>query len=306
MADRTHSETENSRYGRYINLDILDDLLESIHALKDEEKYILSLDDSVEDTLKDVLHTYLKWHQIKVIPNAKKHVLGTLHQSPSRLVLESKDQKSFSYYYDNLDTKIDVKNLKSNVLKYLGFYDMTFQSSSDNTDIFTAIMTIREFYRHNMKSHKDCVITVNNTDINTIKALSYSNSTGLAIGISNNKIDMDTLTTHCKESSEFISSIILPDEVDNVKEVCDLVHQHDIKVIKIASYKDILKETYLADCGVDIIVFGPVATTQELHYYLPNHKQDNTGFALGFGTVSQTAYNRKSIQICKNIPVKNG
>jgi formyltetrahydrofolate synthetase len=110
MADRTYSETENSRYGRYINLDILDDLLESIHELKDDQKFILSLDESVEDTLHDVIKTYLKWHQIKVIPNAKKNVLGTLHQSPNRLVLVAEEKKSFPYFYDNLDTEINVDN----------------------------------------------------------------------------------------------------------------------------------------------------------------------------------------------------
>ena len=57
MANRTHSEIEDSRYGRYINLDILDDLLESIHELKEEEKFVLALDDSVEDTLHDILKT---------------------------------------------------------------------------------------------------------------------------------------------------------------------------------------------------------------------------------------------------------
>ena len=60
---------------------------------------------------------------------------------------------------------------------------------------------------------------------------------------------------------------------------------------------------YLFECGVDVIGFGPVATTEKLHYYLPMHKQDNTGLSLGFGTVSQTAYNRQSIEICKNIPL---
>ena len=156
MANRTHSETEDSRYGRYINLDILDDLLESIHELKEEEKFVLALDESVEDTLHDILKTYLKWHQIKVIPNAKKNVLGTLHQAPSRLVLEnSVEDKSFPYYYDNLDKQINIDKLKENVLKHTGYHDMTFQSSCNGLDIFTGIMTIREYYRHNMKAHKD-------------------------------------------------------------------------------------------------------------------------------------------------------
>ena len=42
MANRTHSQTEDSRYGRYINLDILDELLDSIHELKEEEKFIVN------------------------------------------------------------------------------------------------------------------------------------------------------------------------------------------------------------------------------------------------------------------------
>lgn len=306
MANRTHSQTENSRYGRYINLDILDDLLDSIHELKEEEKFVLSLDESVEDTLHDVLKTYLKWHQIKVIPNAKNNVLGELHQAPSRLVLVNPEEnKSFPYFYDNLDKDIKVDKLKESVLSHTGYHDMTFQSSCDGLDIFTGIMTIREYYRHNMKAHKDCVITVNNADINTINALTYSNSTALAVSCVDNKIDIDTLTNHCKESAEFISCIVLPDDVENIKEVCDIAHEHDIMVFKTTSYNDILKGKYLFECGVDVIGFGPVATTEKLHYYLPMHKQDNTGLSLGFGTVSQTAYNRKSIEICKNIPIDN-
>jgi len=307
MADRTHSEIEDSRYGRYINLDILDELLDSIHELKEEEKFILSLDSSVEDTLKDTLRTYLKWHDIKVIPNAKANVLATLHQSPSRFVLVKPDdtELSISYYYDNLEKDIDIEDLQKNILSHTGFFDMTFQSSSNKNDIFTAIMTVREFYRHHMKAHKDCVITVNNADINIINALSYANCTGLAVSCNENKIDLDTLKTHCKESAEFISSIILSDDVENIKDVCNIVHEYDIKVIKVASYKDFLRGKELYNSGVDIIVFGPVATTKELHYYLPYHRQDKTGLAIGFGTVSQTAYNRQSIEICKNIPIDN-
>ncbi len=302
MADRTHSEIEDSRYGRYINLDILDDLLTSIYELKDKDHFVLSLDSSVENTIEDVLRTYLKWHDIKVIPNAKTtNVLATLHQSPSRFVLESNEKKSFPYHYDNLEKTVNVTDLQNNILACTGYHAMTFQSSSSETDIFTAIMTVREYYRHKMKAHKDCVITVNNADMQTINSLSHSNSTGLAVGYDENKIDMDTIKIHCDESAEFISCIILPDDVENTKEVCDLVHQHDIKVIKIASYEDFLEGKKLYNNGVDIITFGPVATTEELHYYLPFHRQDNTGLSLGFGTVSQTAYNRKSIEICKNI-----
>tara|TARA_B100002019_G_C21269239_1_gene601197 strand:+ start:2937 stop:3866 length:930 start_codon:yes stop_codon:yes gene_type:complete len=306
MADRTHSEIEDSRYGRYINLDILDDLLEAIHELKQEDKFILSLDESVESTLEDVLKSYLKWHGIKVIPNATgNNVFGTLHQSPSRLVLESEVNLSFSYFYDNLEKNIDVKDLRNSILSRTGLYEITFQSSSDHNDIFTAIMTVREYFRHQMKAHKDCVITVNNADMNTINALTNSNSTGLAVNVTDNKIDLDTLEDHCKESSEFISCIILPDDIENIEAVSNIVHKYNIKVIKIASYEDFLSETPLAEQGVDVIAFGPVATTHELHYYLPYHKQDNTGFSLGFGTVSQTAYNRKSIEICKLLEIDN-
>jgi len=302
MADRTHSEIEDSRYGRYINLDILDDLLESIHELKDKEKFVLSLDESVEPTLEDILKSYLKWHQIKVIPNAKgKTVLATLHQSPSRLVLESEVNVSFSYFYDNLEKDIDVSDIRKNILSLTGFFDMTFQSTNNGNDIFTSIMTVREYFRHNMLAHRDCVITVNNADMNTINALSNTNSTGLAVGFKDNKIDIETLKTHCEESAEFISCIILPDDTENVKEVCDIVKSHSIFVIKIASYEDFLRGKDLFDNGVDIIAFGPVATTEKLHYYLPFHRQDNTGYSLGFGTVSQSGYNRRSIEICKSI-----
>ncbi len=302
MADRTHSEIEDSRYGRYINLDILDDLLESIHELKDKEKFVLSLDESVEPTIEDILKSYLKWHQIKVIPNAKgKTVFATLHQSPSRLVLESEVNVSFSYFYDNLEKDIDVSDIRKNILSLTGFFDMTFQSTNNGNDIFTSIMTVREYFRHNMLAHRDCVITVNNANMNTINALSNTNSTGLAVGFKDNKIDIETLKTHCEESAEFISCIILPDDTENVKEVCDIVKSHSIFVIKIASYEDFLRGKDLFDNGVDIIAFGPVATTEKLHYYLPFHRQDNTGYSLGFGTVSQSGYNRRSIEICKSI-----
>lgn len=302
MADRTHSEIEDSRYGRYINLDILDELLESIHEIKEEEKFVLSLDESVESTLEDVLKSYLKWHQVKVIPNAKgKNVFATLHQSPSRLILESDEKKSFSYFYDNLEKDIDVSNVKKSILSLTGFFDITFQSTNNGNDIFTSIMTVREYFRHNMLAHKDCVITVNNADMHTINALSNSNSTGLAVGYTDNKIDIDTLKSHCKESAEFISCIILPDEVENIKDICDVVKDYNIFVIKIASYEDFLRGKELYNNGVDIIAFGPVATIEKLHYYLPYHKQDNTGFSLGFGTVSQSGYNRRSIEICKSI-----
>lgn len=302
MADRTHSEIEDSRYGRYINLDILDDLLESIHELKNDDKFVLSLDESVEPTLEDVLKSYLKWHQIKVIPNAKgNNIFATLHQSPSRLVLESEVNVSFSYFYDNLEKDIDVSDIRKNILSLTGYFDITFQSTNNGNDIFTAIMTAREYLRHNMLAHKDCVITVNNADMNTINALSNTNSTGLAVGFNDNKIDIETLKTHCEESAEFISCIILPDDTENVKEVCDIVKDYNIITIKIASYEDFLRGKELYNNGVDIIVFGPVATIEKLHYYLPYHKQDNTGYSLGFGSVSQSGYNRRSIEICKSI-----
>ena len=47
---------------------------------------------------------------------------------------------------------------------------------SNYNDIFTAIITtVREYFIDknypNVKAHKDCVITVNNADMNTINAL---------------------------------------------------------------------------------------------------------------------------------------
>ena len=162
-------------------------------------------------------------------------------------------------------------------------------------------MTVREYFRHQMKAHKDCVITVNNADMNTINALTNSNSTGLAVNVIDNKIDLDTLEDHCKESSEFISCIILPDDIENIEAVSNIVHKYNIKVIKIASYEDFLSETPLAEQGVDVIAFGPVATTHELH----NTCWTQTRQHMIFRFECIVAYNRKSIEICKLLEIDN-
>ena len=158
---------------------------------------------------------------------------------------------------------------------------------------------MRESHLHQSEFYKDCVITSNNADIDTIRALEQTQTVSLPVHCEDNKLDINGIKDHCEQSEEFIAGIIIPEEVEVSKEIVDLVHKTDGYVYKQCSYKEMLNAKAYYNLGVDILGFGPIATIEELSVYLPRSEQ--TGTSLSYGRIYTTPANSVSVELLKTL-----
>jgi len=270
MADRTHSETENSRNGRHLSIETICSLVDTFKEnisdnLTEEDIVKVSLD----DTSYSVFSTLFKWFPYTITNDQKVKTTTTITEDSKNIVVLHNDKETLipleytNTYRNNYEAIFDK------FLKWSNYTNVNCQSHDSYTDKLNGILVMRESHLHQMQYFKDCIITANNCDIDTIKALEQTKTVSLAVNLQDNKLDLDSVKNHCEHSAEFIAGIIIPEDVEVSKEIVDELHNIDSYVYKQCSYKEVLDSNKFFDLGVDIIGFGPIATTDELSPYLP-------------------------------------
>ena len=302
MADRSHSEIENGRNGRYLNLETIQNLISLFKEnitdnLSDEDIVKINLD----DVSNEIFKTFFKWHKFIVTCNEIKNPSVNIEIIDDHIQVTSEDQiyqlKIKSSIKDQLQE--NFKSFNKKFLNFSSYVGVDCQSYDNFTDKLSGIFVMRESHLHQSEFYKDCIITSNNADIETIRALEQTQTVSLPVHCENNQLDIDSIKEHCKQSEEFIAGIIIPEEVEVTKEIINLIHNTDGYVYKQCSYKELLNAKTFYELGVDIIGFGPIATIEELSVYLPSSEE--TGTSLSYGRIYTTPASSVSVEVIKTL-----
>ena len=302
MADRSHSEIENGRNGRYLNLETIQNLISLFKEnitdnLSDEDVVKINLD----DVSNEIFKTFFKWHKFIVTCDEIKNPSVNIEIIDDHIQVTSEDQtyqlKIKSSIKDQLQE--NYKSFNKKFLNFSSYVGVDCQSYDNFTDKLSGIFVMRESHLHQSEFYKDCIITSNNADIETIRALEQTQTVSLPVHCENNKLDIDSIKEHCEQSEEFIAGIIIPEEVEVTKEIINLIHNTDGYVYKQCSYKELLNAKMFYELGVDIIGFGPIATIEELSVYLPSSEE--TGTSLSYGRIYTTPASSVSVEVIKTL-----
>ena len=302
MADRSHSEIENGRNGRYLNLETIQNLISLFKEnitdnLSDEDIVKINLD----DVSNEIFKTFFKWHKFIVTCDEIKNPSVNIEIIDDHIQVTSEDQtyqlKIKSSIKDQLQE--NYKSFNKKFLNFSSYVGVDCQSYDNFTDKLSGIFVMRESHLHQSEFYKDCIITSNNADIETIRALEQTQTVSLPVHCENNKLDIDSIKEHCEQSEEFIAGIIIPEEVEVTKEIINLIHNTDGYVYKQCSYKELLNAKTFYELGVDIIGFGPIATIEELSVYLPSSEE--TGTSLSYGRIYTTPASSVSVEVIKTL-----
>lgn len=302
MADRSHSEIENGRNGRYLNLETIQNLISLFKEnitdnLSDEDIVKINLD----DVSNEIFKTFFKWHKFIVTCDEIKNPSVNIEIIDDHIQVTSEDQtyqlKIKSSIKDQLQE--NYKSFNKKFLNFSSYVGVDCQSYDNFTDKLSGIFVMRESHLHQSEFYKDCIITSNNADIETIRALEQTQTVSLPVHCENNQLDIDSIKEHCKQSEEFIAGIIIPVEVEVTKEIINLIHNTDGYVYKQCSYKELLNAKTFYELGVDIIGFGPIATIEELSVYLPSSEE--TGTSLSYGRIYTTPASSVSVEVIKTL-----
>ncbi len=302
MADRSHSEIENGRNGRYLNLETIQNLISLFKEnitdnLSDEDIVKINLD----DVSNEIFKTFFKWHKFTVTCDELKNPRVNIEIIDDHIQVIFEDQtyqvKIKSSIKDQLQENYKLFNKK--FLNFSSYVGVDCQSYDNFTDKLSGIFVMRESHLHQSEFYKDCIITSNNADIETIRALEQTQTVSLPVHCENNKLDIDSIKEHCEQSEEFIAGIIIPEEVEVTKEIINLIHNTDGYVYKQCSYKELLNAKMFYELGVDIIGFGPIATIEELSVYLPSSEE--TGTSLSYGRIYTTPASSVSVEVIKTL-----
>ncbi len=302
MADRTHSKVENSRYGRYLAIEIVHKIINTFKTQFADELSDNSIVKVELDQISyEIFKSYFKWHNFTITDNTNvKHNLKIWNDT-AFVYLETKSHQSKIPINTNIQDQIlgNYKEYINHFLKLSGYHGVDCQSSDSFTDKLNAILVMRESHLHHSEFYKDCIITSNQADIETIRALDQTHTVSLPVNCEHNKLDIDGIKDHCEQSAEFIAGIIIPEDVVVTKEIIKYVHSTDGYVYKQCSYNELLNSKKFNDIGVDIIGFGPIATTEELSVYLPSSY--DTGTSLSYGKIYTTPANSIGVEILKTL-----
>ena len=302
MADRSHSEIENGRNGRYLNLETIHNLISLFKEnitdnLSDEDIVKINLD----DVSNEIFKTFFKWHKFTVTCDELKNPRVNIEIIDDHIQVIFEDQtyqvKIKSSIKDQLQE--NYKSFNKKFLNFSSYVGVDCQSYDNFTDKLSGIFVMRESHLHQSEFYKDCIITSNNADIETIRALEQTQTVSLPVHCENNRLDIDSIKEHCEQSEEFIAGIIIPEEVEVTKEIINLIHNTDGYVYKQCSYKELLNAKMFYELGVDIIGFGPIATIEELSVYLPS--SDETGTSLSYGRIYTTPASSVSVEVIKTL-----
>lgn len=302
MADRSHSEIENGGNGRYLNLETIQNLISLFKEnitdnLSDKDVVKIDLD----NVSNEIFKTFFKWHKFTVTYDEIKNPSVNIEIIDNHIQVTFEDQihqvKIKSSIKDQLHE--NYKSLNKKFLNFSSYIGVDCQSYDNFTDKLSGIFVMRESHLHQSEFYKDCIITSNNADIETIRALEQTQTVSLPVHCENNKLDIDSIKEHCKQSEEFIAGIIIPEEVEVTKEIINLIHNTDGYVYKQCSYKELLNAKTFYELGVDIIGFGPIATIEELSVYLPSSEE--TGTSLSYGRIYTTPASSVSVEVIKTL-----
>ena len=302
MADRSHSKIENGGNGRYLNLETIQNLISLFKEnitdnLSDEDIVKINLD----DVSNEIFKTFFKWHKFTVTCDELKNPSVNIEIIDDHIQVIFEDQiyqvKIKSSIKDQLQE--NFKSLNKKFLNFSSYVGVDCQSYDNFTDKLSGIFVMRESHLHQSEFYKDCIITSNNADIETIRALEQTQTVSLPVHCENNRLDIDSIKEHCEQSEEFIAGIIIPEEVEVTKEIINLIHNTDGYVYKQCSYKELLNAKMFYELGVDIIGFGPIATIEELSVYLPS--SDETGTSLSYGRIYTTPASSVSVEVIKTL-----
>jgi hypothetical protein len=302
MADRSHSQTENSRNGRHLSIETISSLVDTF---KENISDNLSKGDivkvSLDDTSYNIFNTLFKWFPY-TITNEEKVKTNKLfdciitEQSNNIVVSYKEEETLLPIDLITNNTKDEVNNITiEKFLDWSKYESVNCQSYDSFTDKLSGVLVMRESHLHQMQHFKDCVVTANNCDIDTIKALEQTKTVSLAVHLQDNNLDINGIKDHCSQSAEFIAGIIIPEDVNVTSEIVNELHNIDAYVYKQCSYKEVLDSNKFFDLGVDIIGFGPIATTDELSPYLPNES------SISYGTIYNKTSHERSIAILNTL-----
>lgn len=303
MADRSHSETENSRNGRHLTVDTVNKIITEfkeniLEVLEDNDIVKVSLD----DVSYEIFRTYFKWYKFIITDNdTVKNHKASIDIVDNNVILKSAPYEFTipieSSIKDQL--KAHYKSFNDKFLAFSNYSGIDCQSHNNFTDKMSGILVMRESHLHQSEFYKDCIITANNTDIDTIRALEQTQTVSLPVHCENNKLDLEGIKSHCDESKDFIAGIIIPEEVEVNSDIVKLLHNINAYVYKQCSYKELLNANSFYNLGVDILGFGPIATVQELSVFLPHSEE--TGTSLSYGRIYTTPANSVSVELLKTL-----
>ena len=303
MANRSHSKTENCWNGRHLHLNTVNDLIEEFKTSIIEE---LNLDDqsiikikNIDNISFEIFKTHFKWYNFNITNDDKiKDDSCIILELEDDKIVINKKQSNIDVKYQNIVNK-DFSQIYKKFLNWSNYYQIDCQSYDTYTSQLSAILTMREKHLHQMEYFRDCVITSNNNSYQTIRALEQSKTVSLPVNVSENQFNLETIKEHCSESNEFIVGIIIPEDVLVTKDIVEELHKIDAFVYKECSYKEILSIKDFYNFGVDVVGFGPIATTEKLSYYLPH--SESTGTSISYGRIHNTSANERSKEILKTL-----
>jgi hypothetical protein len=302
MANRSHSEIENSGNGRYLSVDSVQELINKFKQYSDN----LNEDDivkvSLDTTAYTIFNTFFKWFPYVITDDHRvKNPTISISVDNDYIVIDKQDTYSNTIpcTFDTSSNQLDYKPLIDQFLNKSNYANVDCQSYDSYTDKLSGILVMRESHLHQMQYFKDCLITANNCDIDTIRALEQTNTISLPVHSQDNNLNLDSIKNHCEQSSEFIAGIIIPEDVTVTKEIVDLLHGINAYVYKQCAYKEMIDSNKLSAIGVDIIGFGPIAVSDELSPFLPASSE--TGTSISYGSIYNKPAHERSVAILQTI-----
>jgi len=296
MADRSHSQTENSRNGRHLSIETIYSLIGSFKEtisdnLTDEDIVKVTID----NTSYKIFSTFFKWFPYTITDNQKVKTPTTVTQDSDNIIISYKGKETLIPLDYSWNRNVEYSSSVTKFLDWSHYKNINCQSYDSFTDKLNGILVMRESHLHQMQYFKDCIITANNCDIDTIKALEQSKTVSLAVNLKDSKLDIESVTEHCTQSAEFVAGIIIPEDVAVTEEIIEQLHSIDSYVYKQCSYKEVLDSNKFFTMGVDIIGFGPIATTDELSPFLPNTS------SIAYGTIHNKPAHERSVAILNTV-----
>lgn len=296
MADRSHSQTENSRNGRHLSIETIYSLIDSFkETISDNltEKDIVKV--SLDNTSYKIFSTFFKWFPYTITDDQKIKTTTTVTQDSDKIIILYEGKETLIPLDYSWNSNVEHSSSVTKFLDWSHYKNINCQSYDSFTDKLNGILVMRESHLHQMQYFKDCIITANNCDIDTIKALEQSNTVSLAVNLKDNKLDIESVTEHCTQSAEFVAGIIIPEDVAVTNKIIEQLHSIDSYVYKQCSYKEVLDSNKFFTMGVDIIGFGPIATTDELSPFLPNTS------SIAYGTIHNKPAHERSVAILNTV-----
>ena len=302
MANRAHSEIENSRNGRHLSVDSIQELIKAFKPFSDN----LNDDDivkvSLDTTAYKIFNTFFKWFPYIITDDQSvKNPTITITVTEKWIIIDKLKtySETIPCTFDTFVNQTEYKPLLQDYLTKSNYANVDCQSYDSYTDKLSGILVMRESHLHQMQYFKDCLITANNCDIDTIRALEQTNTVSLPVDCKNNILNLSSIKDHCEQSSEFIAGIIIPEGVTVTQEIVDTLHNNNAYVYKQCTYNEVIDSNKLNNIGVDIIGFGPIAVSDELSPFLPASSE--TGTSISYGSIYNKPAHERSVAILKTI-----